>query len=63
MTKEPKVSVLLAMSSWFRKRVLDMESEALGLIPTGGKFYYRIFLFSRSKVSDANIANVENSTA
>ena len=38
--------------------VLDLESEAMrgpGSIPTGGNIFHWIFLFSRSKASDANI--------
>ena len=38
--------------------MLDLESEPMrgpASIPTGGNIVHLIFLFSRSKVSDANI--------
>ena len=37
---------------------MDLESQAMrgpGSIPTGGNIFHWIFLFSRSKVSYANI--------
>ena len=43
--------------------VLDLESEVMrgpGSIPTGSNIFHWIFLFSRSKVSDANIFIIAN---
>ena len=43
--------------------MLDIESEVMrgqGSIPTGGNIFHWIFLFSRSKDSDANIGIIAN---
>ena len=39
------------------RRVLDLKSEVMGSILTGGKILLLEFLLSCSKASDANIAN------
>ena len=40
--------------------MLDLESWASGSIHTGGNILFRLFLFSRSKTSDANIGTIAN---
>ena len=43
--------------------MLDFKSDimrGLGSIPTGGNIFHWIILFSRSKVSDANIGIIAN---
>ena len=43
--------------------VLDFGSEVMrgpGSFPNGGNIFHWIFLFSHSKVSDANIGTIDN---
>ena len=45
------------------RRMLDLESDVMswpGSIPTGGIFFTGFFLFSSSKLSDANISIIAN---
>ena len=61
MYKETTVSVLQANAKDnLQRRVLDLESEVLGSILTGGNISSLELLLSRSKDSDANTGIVAN---
>ena len=65
MVHELKLKDLLSSTCQVspERTALDMESKVMrdpGSIPTGGNIFHWIFLFSRSKASDANIGIIAN---